>query len=870
MKLKEYLRGLDRTALVRLFELRPDVLVEPAPRYWDGLAKALSTRTSLELALRELDQDALSVTQAIQVLGPSVTPAEVAGTLASPRPLVTAALARLAELALVWPTADGGLACPPRLATWWTAPLGLGAPLADLLAPYPLAEVRALTARHGLPPDGTRSTLTRRLADHLGDRSRLTRLLADLPRPAAKLLTGLLADHPRVTLTDGELTDEDLAATVAPLLELGLLLRRGKSAAEVPREAGFALPEHRRRFRLTGPPHPATSPATPELARSQAAVAAAEAVRLTTTLLEHAEAEPIPALLSGGIGTRELRRLAKSFGCPPEHAALWLDLAYAADLLGHHRAGHHLDSYAPTAAYDDWRTQPAAHRWTTLVRTWLTLPEAPTHRQTPDGRTIPPTVPNPGPAKAQRYALLTAYAGLAPDQRAADPAILAQLAWHAPLLTTTDHTRALAQATLTEARLLGLLSEDQLTEAGHALLAATAPGRACAHAAAPAGRSPATGPAEAASAPNPAPNPEAPSNPSHVSNLEAAASRPGEAPNPEAASHRRTVPSSEAASWRGTAPASGSVSDPEAALLAAATALLPATVGTARLQSDLTAIVTGDPAQHLVRLLDTVADLETNSAARVWRFSAASIRRALDAGGTADGLLADLAEVAAGGVPQPLAYLVRDVARRHGSIRVVDAGCVIHTADEIQALEIMNSRPAERLGLRQVAPTVLVSPRPRPESLAQLRRAGFTPVGEDATGNEVPEAQEPRRGRAQPAPWRPEDHAATPAALAEALAEAPAVDGPVDPDRHLRYQAPDLPEPDRGWLAAAISTGGPVEISYRSPDGPASPRVVSDLTLEHGILLAWCHRHETEAQFLVERIAWARPISGPVAAGRPR
>ncbi|MCO1576405.1 helicase-associated domain-containing protein [Crossiella sp. SN42] len=269
-------------------------------------------------------------------------------------------------------------------------------------------------------------------------------------------------------------------------------------------------------------------------------------------------------------------------------------------------------------------------------------------------------------------------------------------------------------------------------------------------------------------------------------------------------------------------------------------------------------------------MLDTVADLETNSAARVWRFSAASIRRALDTGATADGLLADLAEVADGGVPQPLAYLVRDVARRHGSIRVVDAGCVIHTADGIQALEIMNSRPAERLGLRQVAPTVLVSPRPRPESLAQLRRAGFTPVGEDATGNEVPEAQEPRRGRAQPAPWRPEDHAATPAALAEALAEAPVVDGPLDPDRHLRYQAPDLPEPDRGWLAAAISTGGPVEISYRSPDGPASPRVVSDLTLEHGVLLAWCHRHETEAQFLVERIAWARPISGPVAAGRPR
>ncbi|MCK2236836.1 helicase-associated domain-containing protein [Crossiella sp. S99.2] len=301
------------------------------------------------------------------------------------------------------------------------------------------------------------------------------------------------------------------------------------------------------------------------------------------------------------------------------------------------------------------------------------------------------------------------------------------------------------------------------------------------------------------------------------------------------------------------------------------TALLPATAETTRLQSDLTAVVTGDPAQHLVRLLDTVADLESSSAARVWRFSPASVRRALDTGATAEDLLADLAAVAPDGVPQPLAYLVRDVSRRHGSIRVVDAGCVLHTADEIQALEILNSRPLARLALRQVAPAVLVSPRPRPETLALLRRAGFTPVGEDFTGNEVPEDQTPRRGRAQPAPWRPEDHVTTPATLAEVLADSTGADEPLDPDTQLRVQAPDLPAADRGWLAAAARDGGAVEIVYRSPAGAPAPRVVSDLTLESGIMLAWCHRHETEAHFLLDRVTRARPIAGPVpAGGRPQ
>ena len=56
----------------------------------------------------------------------------------------------------------------------------------------------------------------------------------------------------------------------------------------------------------------------------------------------------------------------------------------------------------------------------------------------------------------------------------------------------------------------------------------------------------------------------------------------------------------------------------------------------ARIGADLTAVVTGTPSTRLAALLDSVADRETSGTASVWRFSAGSIRRALDAGRAPD------------------------------------------------------------------------------------------------------------------------------------------------------------------------------------------------------------------------------------------
>ncbi|WP_370745948.1 helicase-associated domain-containing protein [Streptomyces sp. LUP30] len=54
----------------------------------------------------------------------------------------------------------------------------------------------------------------------------------------------------------------------------------------------------------------------------------------------------------------------------------------------------------------------------------------------------------------------------------------------------------------------------------------------------------------------------------------------------------------------------------------------------------------------------------------MWRFSAGSVRRAPDAGRTADAITADLVTCSATALPQPLAYLVADTARGRGRVRI--------------------------------------------------------------------------------------------------------------------------------------------------------------------------------------------------------
>ena len=100
------------------------------------------------------------------------------------------------------------------------------------------------------------------------------------------------------------------------------------------------------------------------------------------------------------------------------------------------------------------------------------------------------------------------------------------------------------------------------------------------------------------------------------------------------------------------------------------TEALPAPVDHFLLQADLTVVVPGPPARDLAVELAAVADRESAGAASVFRVTEATVRRALDSGRSAGELHAFFAGHTKTPVPQGLTYLIDDVARRHGRLRV--------------------------------------------------------------------------------------------------------------------------------------------------------------------------------------------------------
>ena len=162
------------------------------------------------------------------------------------------------------------------------------------------------------------------------------------------------------------------------------------------------------------------------------------------------------------------------------------------------------------------------------------------------------------------------------------------------------------------------------------------------------------------------------------------------------------------------------------------------------LQADLTATVVGTLAREVLTELRLLADVESTGAATTFRFSEGSLRRAFDAGRSAAEITSFLERHAAKGVPQPLAYLVGDVARRHGHLRVGDAGSFVTSDDPAVLADACTHRRTRKLALRLLAPTVAVSPRPPDAVLEGLRAAGFLPTADALDGTvEIAAPEEP-------------------------------------------------------------------------------------------------------------------------------
>jgi Helicase conserved C-terminal domain len=166
----------------------------------------------------------------------------------------------------------------------------------------------------------------------------------------------------------------------------------------------------------------------------------------------------------------------------------------------------------------------------------------------------------------------------------------------------------------------------------------------------------------------------------------------------------------------------------------ALTALFPSPVERFVIQNDLTAVTPG-PLEHRVAAdLRMLADQESRGGAGVYRFSATSLRRAFNRGWSTAEVQQWLERHSTTGVPQPLLYLIEDAGRHHGSIRVGPVGCYVRMADQAQAAALLAHPAAAGLGLRAVAPGVLVAAVDEQEILPLLRELGHSPAVENSAG----------------------------------------------------------------------------------------------------------------------------------------
>jgi hypothetical protein len=271
-------------------------------------------------------------------------------------------------------------------------------------------------------------------------------------------------------------------------------------------------------------------------------------------------------------------------------------------------------------------------------------------------------------------------------------------------------------------------------------------------------------------------------------------------------------------------------------------------------------IAPGPLERELAAEIALVADVESTGGATVYRVSDASVRRALDAGRTTAELHELFRSRSRTPVPQALTYLVEDVARRHGRLRVGMGGTYLRCDDESLLSEVLAHRKLH--GLRRIAPTVVISQAPLNQVLEDLRAAGFAPAAEAPDGALLIAKADGRRVQAKPKRHRPGEPVALPpeqAALAVTALRAGDLAARAarrSPSGGTTTHMSDV----LAFLQDAASTGRQVWIGYVDQQGRSTSRVVEPRTVAGGFVTAYDHLRGEDRTFSVHRVTGVAEI----------
>jgi len=296
---------------------------------------------------------------------------------------------------------------------------------------------------------------------------------------------------------------------------------------------------------------------------------------------------------------------------------------------------------------------------------------------------------------------------------------------------------------------------------------------------------------------------------------------------------------------------------------------LPKTVDHILIQSDNTAIAPGPLEHEISQALAMMAEIESRGGATVYRFTESTIRRALDHGKTGDEIKTFLVKTSKTPMPQPLEYLIADVAKKHGKLRVGNTSAFIRCEDTALISQIMNDKKLEILSLRRIAPEVVICDMDATDAMRVLRECGYLPAGESANGMIL---TGPRSNRAltKPRPPRVIGEVEVPdtETLKTAIRALRTGEKSTYRQTRLRQVASEalgqLPRTTANetmeTLNQFIIDEKTLSIGYADNNGGVTHRIIDPIRISAGALIARDHATGEVQSFRIPRITGVAPL----------